>query len=68
MTVSHAASRRIMRETVLRCAPMAMRTPISRARWLAAVVLALSVSASAASLLPARRAASVNPIDALRAE
>jgi ABC-type antimicrobial peptide transport system permease subunit len=35
---------------------------------LAAVVLALSVSALAASLLPARRAASVNPIDALRAE
>jgi ABC-type antimicrobial peptide transport system permease subunit len=35
---------------------------------LASVVLALSVSALAASLLPARRAASVNPIDALRAE
>jgi ABC-type antimicrobial peptide transport system permease subunit len=35
---------------------------------LASVALALGVSALAASLVPARRAASVNPVEALRAE
>ena len=35
---------------------------------LAAVALVLGASAMLASYLPARRAASVNPVDALRAE
>ena len=35
---------------------------------LAGVAVVLTVCALAASFLPARRAASVNPIDALRAE